>query len=633
MQPLRLLLAAAAAVVAVLLAAALPYQPIFHPSPPGNWVGGPAGPYRDAVTQTAHLYMLYNPSGTANSSTAWYHITTPNYASWTSETPSTAITAGRWYDTGAVLSGVMQNSNQGNPVVMYTCADQNGFQRQCIANPTSADAAGKRQFNTFSKSSVNPVISQESVPILASRSTFRDPTEWWVDPSTNGRWLIALAAQISGADGVHSGVLVFATTDATFQSGYAYSHNLFPGNGTAGSGIDVTRLTLERPDFFTLTGAGATSGSGERFLKLTVADWRRDVVLYGTYAASSTPGPYVFTQSAARRATVVDYGCFSSSKTFYDPVLRRRRIWGYIREELPQASISSNGWAGMLSLRDMVYDTTEKKMRFPSITEMQAMRGTRIARNAGTTVTSAAPVTILAGSTQIPKYQEILATFSIPSATFDGSAHFLIDPPEIGLQVRVSANASNYVAVSLRMPVANATPTRGYRQSGPLLGEVAVADDVDAAASCAAQCLQQVQLCAAWNVKMNVTGSYCQYLAAPTPLVEDCTAQTGRPNVPLLVVNRTLSTSIGALDTVVGRAPLTVAHPGTVELHVFIDDSVIEVYKDAGTEVLTSRVYLPNGGSMTGVSLFTRNINAAITVDTTVFSMISMWTSAVPSQA
>lgn len=67
-----------------------------------------------------------------------------------------------------------------------------------------------------------------------------------------GQWLIALAARVSRADGVRSRIVVFSTTDALFQSGYAFVHNLYVnGNGISSSdsgGADVTVQTLERPE-------------------------------------------------------------------------------------------------------------------------------------------------------------------------------------------------------------------------------------------------------------------------------------------------------------------------------------------------------------------------------------------------
>ncbi|KAK7196177.1 Glycosyl hydrolases family 32 N-terminal domain containing protein [Novymonas esmeraldas] len=620
--------------LAAVLAAALPYEPIFHPRPPRGWVGGPAAAYRDAATQKVHLYMLYNPSATTNVSAAWYHVTSSDYAYWTREDPPTAISADRWYDTDGVLSGVMMNNGQNTPVALYTCEDSGAMQRQCLANPTSADVAGRRLFNTLVKSPVNPVIGADSVPQLVSRGAPHDPTEWWTNPAASGQWLIAFAARQSTSSGLRSSVVVFATSDTSLQGGYTFSHSLYDDtSGGGGGGVRLTAQTLERPDFFTLTGAGATSGAGERFLKLSVAEWRRDLVVYGAYAAAaSNAGQYIFTADTARRATVVDYGCLYGGKTFYDPIQRRRRMWGWIQEDLAPSSVGANGWAGMQTIRDVVYDTTENKLRFPPIREMQALRASRVAWSTGLTVTSAAATTVLTGSSSLAKYQEVIATFYIPPGVFDGSKYFAANPPEFGMRVRASADASRYVTVAVRMPIANATPTRGYRQPGTVLQEVAVSDDVDAAGSCATQCLQAVPLCEAWNLRLNASGSYCSFLSTPAPLEVDCTAQTSLPNVPLLLVERAASSSIGSLTSVGGRAPLTVAHPSYVKLHLFIDDSAIEVYKDDGTEVVSSRVYLPGGDSLTGVSLYTRNMDA-ITADVTVFTMSSMWAAAAANNA
>lgn len=594
-----------------------PYEPIFHVRPPSNWVGPPSAAYRDPSTSILHLYMQHNPSATTATSIAWFHVTSTDYVHWSHVTPATALSTGASYDSAAVLSGVFMRSNRGAPVVLYTCTNSSGAQQQCLAG-AGTDSTGAADFATLVKSANNPVLVPGDVPRLVDASYFRDPTEWWADPVTPNRWLVAFAGGVADASGARAKVLVFATTDPTFQSNYRYSHSLYADNLTARLG------TFEHPSFFT------TVAGGERYLKLSLLELQRDVVLYGSYAANaSNTTQYIFTPSSSRWPTVVDYGAFYGATTYWDAVLNTRRVWGWIREELTPSQVAANGWSGLQTIRNVVYDATERRLRFPPISELHALRTTQLVTRRLVSITEAAPVVIYAGGSAVPRYQEIVANFYVPSTLFDGTQYFAADPPEFGVHLRVSPDATHYVAVSLRMPATNATTTRGYRQPGTPIRQLAVGEDgSDAATRCRSACAA-FTLCEAWNIRMSVSGFTCELLETALPLEVDCSARTSRPNVPLLVVNRTVSGSAGSLGTQSGRAPLTNAHAGYVRLHIFIDDSVIEVYKDEGTEVLSSRVYLAAEDHFTGLSLFARNLQgqADMLADVTAYGMSSLWSS------
>lgn len=626
-------------------ALALPYEPIFHVRPPRFWVGAPSAPYRDASTSTSsttaaavHLYMQYNPTAAVASSDAWYHVTSTDYIHWNRvATPATALSAGAWFDANGVLSGVLMANNLSTPVVMYTCAGSSAVQLQCMAHVStttpaaaSSSVASAWDFNTLVKSSNDPVIAPGEVPGLVSGGYFRDPTEWWTDPasstgssSSGTRWLIGFATRISDNNGTRAHVVAFATTDPSYQTGYRYSHSLYVDNFTGGT------ATFEHPDFFPVTQGG------ERYLKLSLLEQQQDVVLYGTYAANASSGQYVFTASTTRRATYIDYGVYYGAKTFYDAVLRVRRVWGWIREELTAAAMEANGWGGLQTIRGVVYDSRERRLRFPPISELQSLRKTLLTSRQLVSLTEDAPLTLYTGSSSIPKYQEIIATFYVPSTLFDGTQYFATAPPEFGVRVRMSPDASHYVSISVRMPATNATATRGYAQSGRVIRQFAVGEDSSTgAAQCRAACTALAR-CEAWNVRMNVSGVYCDLLSTSAPLTVDCAAQTSRPNVPLLVVDRATSTTAGFAEVLSGRAPLTNAHAGYVKLHIFIDDSVIEVYKDDGMEVISSRVYVADASNMTGASLFVRNLNGQsdMLADVTAYTMSSIWPSASSSSS
>lgn len=48
---------------------------------------------------------------------------------------------------------------------------------------------------------------------------------------------------------------------------------------------------------------------------------------------------------------IVDHGCFYAANTFFDPVQKRRVLWGWLPEEdLPMSNCAAKGWNGSLAL-------------------------------------------------------------------------------------------------------------------------------------------------------------------------------------------------------------------------------------------------------------------------------------------
>ncbi|TPP42141.1 hypothetical protein CGC20_28415 [Leishmania donovani] len=322
---------------------------------------------------------------------------------------------------------------------------------------------------------------EDTPPTISPKCYGRRAVLWplfntFVKRSINA-WLIALAARVSGADGVRSSILVFSTTSAPFQSGHAFVHSLsVDGNGSSSSGgVDVT---------------------------LSVANWRPDLVVYDAYAvATNNANNYLFTADQARQVTVEDFGCF-------------------------------------LHICDIVYDAAEKH-RLPPIGETQALRADRIAWGTSPTVMSGPN----------DSHREKLS--SLP----------------LGLRMQVSTNASRHVSVSLCMPVTTSTRAGGCNQSGSLLQQVSVPDSVDAAASRAG---------AVYSAGAGLRGMECEERSR-------------------LILR--FPSDFGASASRLQRAASSfIELPQT--LHVFVDDSVMAVYKDDGTEVLSTGATLISMMSM-----------------------------------
>eukprot|EP00796_Vickermania_ingenoplastis_P005587 gene5587-biopygen3424 len=236
---------------------------------------------------------------------SWYHVTSEDYVKWRHE--PVAMYNDLWYNHWGVYSGGMQNNNLSVPVVVYTCVEVENLQRQCIANPTKQDVEGRRLFNEFVQSPLNPIITEDDVPGFYSLENFRDPTDWWVDPTDPNKWLIAFAVRATTeADGDSAHVVVFSTSDPSFQSGYNFSHFMYSFK------YDPDNM-FECPDFFKL------DDYPEHFLKLSTMPPHRDYFVYGSYELNSATGKYDFVADPERTFTWADFGPYYASQVLQRP--------------------------------------------------------------------------------------------------------------------------------------------------------------------------------------------------------------------------------------------------------------------------------------------------------------------------
>lgn len=602
----------------------VPYEPIYHIRPPNNWINDPNGAYRDPVTGKIHLYFQYNPNGAVWGDMNWYHVTSDDYVHW--QRHGIAATNSDWYDVYGVYSGTMMNNNHSEPVAIYTCVEKRNdmdIQNQCIMNPAKRDLAGARTFNELLKSPVNVVMSFEDVPSLVNSGSFRDPTEWWEDPAHPGTWLIAFVARMNIESGAEAGdnahVVLFRTSDPTFQSGYTFSHSLYVYK------YDLYHM-FECPDFFVLTPPSTTGDTAqEHFLKVSTMPSHRDYIIYGSYELDASSNQYVFVEDPARSFTFCDYGPYYAAKAFWDPILNRRRIWGWVREDLTDDAMRAQGWSGVQILRDMEYVSAEGKLKYPAIPELKALRLRHIASATNVPVTEA-PTTALVNNASI--YHDIVVRFTISDASvFDATATYEDGAaPEIGVLVRANSDLSENVAISLKMPTGGPTALTGqaYVETFPAIKIFPGPD----AANCSAECTKD-RLCESytyWN------DGNCKLYWLTNPLESSADATSGTVREPLLTLDRSASTTTGFNYTQSGRAPFTQATPSEFELRILVDDSVIEVYKDDGLEVMSARVYIPAGDASAGIALYQKNLGAAtVTADIDVYSMGSIWHAAQPS--
>lgn len=595
--------------------------PRYHVRPPTNWINDPNGMFRDPVTGKVHLWLQYNPHGALSGNKSWLHMTSDDYLKW--HMPSgdpVSMYRDRWYDGRGVYSGAgMINEATGMPMLIFTCVGEDTVQRQCIGYPTKKDVEGRRVFDEIVKSPLNPVMTEDQVPNLVLPNYFRDPTEWWRDPTNPDRWLVAFVARINDDEGDNTHVVVFSTEDPTWQSGYEFSHSLYLYK------YDLDKI-FDCPDFFEVDD---TNGW---FLKVSLRRQHRDAIVYGSYEADPVSGKYVYVEDPNRSYTLLDYGPYFATKSYYDTTLKRRLNWGWTREEMDDALILQQGWSGVQGLvRDMVYDPVEKVLRTFPMPELQGLRRAQVFTGSGITVGNLAnPTVIVPAGTTATRYHEIVAKFHIDSSVFASDRYYTEDTaPEFGVMVRTNADNSKYTTLSVRMPANTQAPTQGVIMDDTFPPfKIYPVDGADIQANCSAQCLKD-RACVAWATSTDPSPQ-CTLYWVVSDTVANSSAVFGKPNVPLLYLGREKSGTVGFTYSSHGRGQLTQTHPNEVELRVFVDDSVLEVYKDGGLEVLSGRVYLPLDTEQDGIAVFARNMGA-VTADVRVFTMDSIFVEEKPN--
>lgn len=587
-------------------------EPQYHIRPPEHWINDPNGPYRDSVNGKIHLYMQYNPWGALWGNMSWYHVTSDDYVKWRHE--PVAMYNDLWYNHWGVYSGGMCDNNYSTPVVVYTCVEDVNLQRQCLANPTKADLEGRRLFNEFVQSPLNPILGEDDVPGIYSLENFRDPTDWWQDPADPNKWLIAFSVRATTEkDGDSAHVVVFSTADPSFQSGYEFSHFMYTYK------YDPDNM-FECPDFFKL------DDYSEHFLKLSTMPPHRDYFVYGSYELNNATGKYDFVEDTERTFTWADFGPYYASKSFNDPILNRRLYWGWLQEELTNDQILEQGWSGVQTLmRDIEYDTVEKKLRLFPAGELKALRLQKILSKTDLAVTST-PLELIAANTTATRFHEIVAKFKLSDATpFNGEKYYTDSTaPEFGVMIRANKDLSKYTTISVRMPAATASPVANVVQDTTY--SILKNWTVESESVCQSECKRE-RTCETWSY---ISGTKeCHLYWKSSERVAQTGTSSGTVNEPWFYMGRASSGTIGYTDPLHGRAPLTQSHPNEVELHIFVDDSVIEAFKDGGLESISGHTYLPDSPEQTGIAVYAKNMGT-VTADVTIYTMDDIWAAPEP---
>lgn len=259
-----------------------------------------------------------------------------------------AMVPDHWYDANGVWSGSATRLPDGRIVMLYTGSTKESVQVQNLAEPADPSDPLLRE---WVKSDANPVLVP---PPGIGLKDFRDPTTAWRVPNDTA-WRIAIGSK----DRTHAGLaLVYRTEDFVRYDPEPTLMHVVPGTGM-----------WECVDFYPVSVSAAAASNGletsvppgpgvKHVVKASLDDDKHDYYAIGTYdAAADTWTP----DDAANDVGIglrYDYGKFYASKTFYDPVLRRRVLWGWVGETDSERADILKGWASVQVRTEALFDQT-----------------------------------------------------------------------------------------------------------------------------------------------------------------------------------------------------------------------------------------------------------------------------------
>lgn len=628
---------------APLTESAVLYAPEYHFYWPGYWIGPPSAPVRDPSSGKIDFFAECNGNVSSllvGSSKGWCHFSSFNYSTWYRDSSSPLLGPDYWYNLQGTLAGSASVNTQGEEVILYTCRGGDGIERICLSTASTKVTSSNGLVTQLSQSSLNPIFSvldtANSCP-LASGSSWTSPSRFWSSHFDSGKvWYLGAVATDVNETAI---VGLFSTTDSFLLNGITYTSVLYrDGNFSRFATPEVVDLTASTG---TLTPVPSSS-SYTHLLKLTMVDGERDYVIYGTLSISNSSSVPQFVEDASHPPTFVDLGSFQQSKVISDAVTRTQRVVGYIPEDLVDPVVQSltQGWSGALSIPRVIrYVYKEQRIAFSPMPEIKSLRREVLFDDEGAPIvlSSSSSSTLLRNGDQVilaplslrskaAAQHEIVVRFVLPEGWLTTAADAGLSP-EFGVLIRATPTFSAYTRVGVQIPTATSC---GSDQKGMHFRTMQLrgAFDDNNTQLCSDLCSVNM-MCQKWETTLRPYGMDCELY---TLLGEDeseegsCGTETGCPlNSPNLVMDRSFSGTSGNASVLSGRAVFSTSHPQLLELRIFVDNSVIEVFKDDGLESLSGRVYVPEDQNAIGI--YAKNLvdGMNVTVTSNVFSMGSMW--------
>ncbi|KAL2508821.1 Beta-fructofuranosidase [Forsythia ovata] len=298
----------------------------FHFQSEKNWINGPM--YYNGFY---HLFYQYNPNGAVWGNIVWAHSISKDLINWKKLEP--AIFPSKKFDKYGCWSGSATVLPGNKPIILYTgVVDENMTEVQNYAVPADYSDPYLRK---WIKPDNNPLIVAD---LSVNSTAFRDPTTAWL--GRDGNWKILV-----GSRRKHRGI-AYLYTSRDFKNWVKAKH---PLHSSAKTG------NWECPDFFpvSLHGTNGLDASVmeenniKHVLKVSLDRTRYDYYTLGTYYPEKDRYIPDKNMVDGLRGLRYDHGNFYASKSFFDPIKKRRILWAWSNESDTVGEDVEKGWAGI----------------------------------------------------------------------------------------------------------------------------------------------------------------------------------------------------------------------------------------------------------------------------------------------
>nr|GEX37387.1 fructan 6-exohydrolase-like [Tanacetum cinerariifolium] len=371
------------------------YRTAFHFQPPRNWMNGPM--YYNGVY---HNFYQHNPFGPLFGHIHWAHSVSHDLINWIPLEPALAPT--ELFDINGCYSGSTIILPGNKLVMLYTGVDNKFHQVQNLAVPKDLSDPYLREWVKYSG---NPIIN---VPDGIKKDDFRDPTTAWL--ADDGKWRMIIGSNkdntgmaewvkysgnpiINVPDGIKKDDFRDPTTAWLADDG---KWRMIIGSNKDNTGmaflyqtedfINWTRYdsplhkvegcgVWECPDFFPVwvdstdgvdTSVINPSDQVKHVLKVGLLETGKDYYMIGNYIPEKEL--YIPKNDLTLSTLRYDYGKYYASKSFFDPVKKRRILMAWVNESHPEADAVARGCHfqelfGLTKTRSSSYNGLSKKLK------------------------------------------------------------------------------------------------------------------------------------------------------------------------------------------------------------------------------------------------------------------------------
>ncbi|CAF3258461.1 unnamed protein product [Rotaria sp. Silwood2] len=534
-----------------------PLRPQYHLMPVKNWLNDPNGPvYYNGYY---HMFFQYNPNAAIWGDMHWGHSYSKDMIHWI-HLPI-ALAPDQSYDINGIFTGSTTIVN-GTPIIIYTGITNENRQVQCQAKPANISDP---TLTNWTKSTLNPLITYPNG---------RDPSTAFQDIENNYYLIYGYGTEELGGQAV-------LFTSKNFLN-WTYLHPIHSNQYDK---------FWECPDIFNITNRIVLKASllGHDFWTIGDID---------PYKLIFTP----FNHDLGEFIQLIDHGKFYASKTFYDPINDQQIIMGWTSEDDnlgPQ-----RGWQGFHTLPRTIFLSDDGlELRLRPIETLKTLRDSQSHRNFNDIILpSELPFELIPdiNGNQI----EIQINWQFPMKQNLDFGLIVLSTPD-GIQrtsIGIASRDNTTVMTNWDLPGWDYFSVPNILQSS----------------DCQIACNKDKK-CQAWTfVKDRQINNNC-FLKSGVPLLASNSAcisgvkqKENNEQIIWVYINRALSQKNPEAAHEPLHAPLwlettSINNQWFLELDIFIDHSVIEIFEPQGGRfALTGRVY-PEEENANNLAVYVNN--------------------------